>query len=65
MSVYECYEGGRYICTGTFDEIAETVGLSPVTIRSYATGVGGHRYQLYRIPPRPGDIEDKRRYGLA
>ena len=61
-STYDCYEGKRYICSGTFDDIAKLTGLSLVTVKHYASGVGGHRFQMYRWPRRERDVDDMRRY---
>ena len=63
-SSYDCFEGLTYICAGTIPEIAEHVGLKEATVKSYAAGPGGHRYQLYRWPRRERDVTDMRRMGI-
>ena len=61
---FDCFEGCKFICSGTLYEIADHLGLSIVTMRNYAYSSMPHRYQLYRWPRRERDIEDMRINGV-
>ena len=64
-SYYHCYKGSKYICSGTISEIADTLKLSIYTVKTYSSGVGGHKYQIYRNDPRSKDLIDMKIYGVT
>ena len=50
---YDCYEDAwgkprKLVCSGTLQEIAEFTGLKLATVKSYAYGPGGHKYDIVK-----------------